>query len=68
MPTKPWYTSKTIWFNGVTVIIAAATFFGFTINQDLFNNVTAFLVAISPVVNIGLRLVTKTPIATPITQ
>jgi len=62
MDTKNWYKSKTVWFNGLTILIAVATFFGFTMNQDLFNQVSVVLLAMSPVVNFALRLVTKQPI------
>lgn len=65
MPNKPWYQSKTLWFNVLTIVTAAATYFGFTPDQELSNNVTSFLVAMSPVINIGLRLITKQPINTP---
>jgi hypothetical protein len=65
MNTKPWYASKTIWFNGLTVIVAAATIFGWTLNQDLFNQITAGLLAIAPLVNIVLRLYTNKAIALP---
>jgi hypothetical protein len=63
MPTKPWYASKTIWFNGVTIIVAIATFFGWTPDQAIASAATAFLVAASPFVNLALRFFTKQPIA-----
>jgi len=65
MNTKPWYASKTIWFNGVTVIVAVATFFGWTLDQALFTQITTALLALSPFVNLIIRLYTKQPIASP---
>ena len=62
---KPWYQSKTILFNALTIVLAVATYYGFTPDQSLFAQATAFLVSLAPVVNIGLRLVTKQPIAVP---
>jgi hypothetical protein len=52
---KPWYKSTTILFNALTILIAGATVFGFTINQELFEQVTNFLVVASPLVNLLLR-------------
>ena len=65
---KPWYQSKTVWFNGLTIVIAVATFFGFTPDQALFTQVSTFLVSFAPVANLALRLITKQPIASPLTQ
>ena len=67
MNTKPWYASKTVWFNGLTIVIAVATYFGFTPDQTLFTQVSTFLVSFAPVVNLGLRFFTKKPIASPAT-
>jgi hypothetical protein len=64
MNTKSWYASKTLWFNGLTVLVVVATFLGWTPNQDLANQATGILVTIAPVLNIVLRLVTKQPITT----
>jgi hypothetical protein len=66
--SKPWYASKTVWFNAVTIIVAVATYFGFTPNQALFTGVSSFLVAVAPVINLGLRFFTTTAIASPATQ
>lgn len=55
MNTKPWYQSKTIWFNALTILIAVATYFGYTPNQAIADNTASFLVVISPLVNLYLR-------------
>jgi len=62
MTQKPWYLSKVVWFNGVTIIVAVATFLGWTPDQNLMAQLTAFLTAIAPVVNLGLRFVTNSSI------
>ena len=54
--------SKTIWWNGLTIIIATATYFGYTPDQDLSVQVTTTLLAVSPLINLLLRFVTKKPI------
>ena len=59
---KPWYASKTLWFNGVTIIVAVATYFGWTIDQNLFQTVTTVLLSASPIVNFGLRFLTTKPV------
>lgn len=60
---KQWYQSRTVWYNLLTVIVVSATFLGYTPNQDLADTVSSLLVAISPIVNIVLRLVTQSGIA-----
>lgn len=62
MTPKPWYRSKTIWFNALTILIAVATVFGFTINQELFEQATNVLIILSPIVNLLLRFKTKKPV------
>ena len=52
--------SRTLWFNGLTVLVVIATFFGYTPDQQIAEQTTATLLALAPLVNIGLRLVTKT--------
>lgn len=59
MQTKPFYLSKTLIFNFLTVVIAAATLFGFTPNQELFKQATDILLVLSPIVNVLLRFVTS---------
>jgi hypothetical protein len=52
-------SSKTVWFNGLTVILVVATFFGFTPNQEVAEITTQILLALAPIVNVILRFVTK---------
>jgi len=51
--------SKTIWFNGLTVLMVLATFFGFTPNEEVAEMTTQILLAFAPMVNVVLRFVTK---------
>jgi lipoprotein signal peptidase len=62
MPSKRWYTSKTIWFNALTILCTIAAFFGWTPDQDLTARVAGMLVIAGPLVNLILRLLTKNPI------
>ena len=62
MNPKPWYASKTLWFNGLTIIVAVATYFGWTPDQSLFQLVSHVLVAVAPAVNMMLRLYTHRPV------
>ena len=62
MTSKPFYTSKTFLFNALTIIIAVASFYGFTPDQELTNQVAAYLVLLSPIINLILRYFTKKPI------
>jgi len=64
---KPWYLSKTVWFNAVTVIVAIAAYFGWTPDQQLTSTISSVLVGVAPFVNIALRFVTKQPISLPVT-
>lgn len=56
---KKWYQSKTIWFNSLTIIVAFATFMGYTPNEQLANDVTGVLLISAPVINMVLRAITK---------
>lgn len=60
---KKIYQSKTVWFNVVTLIVVFATFFGYTPNQDLAEQATTILIALSPLINLVLRFVTDKAIA-----
>ena len=55
---KHLHQSKTIWFNALTVIVVFATMFGYAPNEDLANTTATILVALAPLINIALRLVT----------
>ena len=57
--TKFFLKSKTILFNGLTVLVVLATHFGFTPNQELAEEVTKVLIALVPIVNIVLRFITS---------
>lgn len=62
MKTKSIFRSKTFWYNVLTVVVGVATVFGYTPDQKLAEDVTGFLAAISPFVNILLRLRTTQPV------
>lgn len=59
---KPFYRSKTFWFNMVTIMVTVASFMGYVPNQELAEQVTVGLVSISPLINLGLRFITKSEI------
>ena len=63
MDIKPYYKSKTIIFNTLTVLVVIATFFGYTPDTQLAENTTSTLLVLAPLVNIVLRYITKQPIA-----
>jgi hypothetical protein len=60
---KPWYRSKTVWFNGLTIVVAVASFFGWTPDPHLTEIAARTLVAVSPAVNLVLRFFTRRPVA-----
>jgi len=60
---KNWYHSKTILFNLITALVTIATVFGYTANEELATTLSTLFIALAPVVNIVLRLVTKTAIS-----
>ena len=63
---KPWYTSKTIWFAVLTVLIGVAGVFGFgefapdASTMQVIETVTLVVVGLG---NLLLRYLTKEPIA-----
>ena len=63
MDIKPYYKSKTIIFNTLTVLVVIATFFGYTPDTQLAENATSTLLVLTPLVNLILRYITKQPIA-----
>ena len=63
MNSKSWYQSKTVWFNTLTIVLVVAGFLGYTPDQQLTEQVSGALLALGPVINIILRLMTKTPIS-----
>jgi hypothetical protein len=57
------FASKTVWVNSLTLAAAALTY---VVNHDLFvhnPDLSAALVAVLALVNIGLRLVTNTGVS-----
>ena len=58
---KPFYQSKTFWFNILFVIVAVAGFFGFTEYQPDANTAELAAVLIA-VINLVLRFLTKAEI------
>lgn len=62
MEKKPFYKSKTVLFNGITILVVIATFFGYTPNQELAEQASNVLIAITPIANLALRFVTKQPV------
>mgnify|MGYP001401591240 CR=1 FL=1 len=61
METKAWYASRTLWVNIIAGVVTAAGAFG--IDLGLTPETQAQLVAgVLVIVNIALRLVTKTAI------
>ena len=55
---KPWYRSRTVWFNALAVLVLVANQFGFT-GWSLDPEVSTGIVAL---VNLYLRFITKQPI------
>ena len=56
--TKPFWASKTLWANAVSVIAAVSIGFGFDLGLDPETQ-TSIIVAIMGVVNVVLRFMTK---------
>jgi len=63
--TKEWYTSKTIWFNALTVITVVATMFGYMPDQETAETTSNVLLAISPIINLALRMITDKGLSLP---
>ena len=61
--TKPWWTSKTLWTNAVMLVITVSTAFGIDLGLDPEAQV-AIIGGVMAVVNIILRIVTKTAVST----
>ncbi|MEK9751596.1 MAG: hypothetical protein VW338_00070 [Rhodospirillaceae bacterium] len=62
MDTKPWYASKTLWINLVAGIAAVGGAFGVDLGLDTESQ-TALVGGVMAVVNIVLRLITKTGVS-----
>jgi hypothetical protein len=65
MESKPFYKSKTFWFNVVAVLVLILGQFGYegVISPEYQGYVDAFVPAIIAIVNLGLRLITKQPVS-----
>lgn len=71
MTPKVWYTSKTLWYNVLTVIVFVATmFFGYQQNAALIGQLQVILTNpfVITLVNMALRLVTKQPLTLSVPQ
>lgn len=61
MDSKKWYMSKTLWFNILALIVAAAQHYGYAdFTPD--PNTGAYAIAFVTAINALLRLVTKKPV------
>ncbi len=58
---KPFYQSKTFWFNILFVIVSLAGYFGFTGYQPSVD-VSELVAVLIAVINLVLRFITKSPI------
>lgn len=61
--TKKWYASKTLWVNAIAGLVAVTGAFGIDLGLDAEAQ-TALVGGVMAVVNIVLRLVTKTTVTT----
>jgi hypothetical protein len=60
--TKPWYLSKTLWFNAICLALAAAETQLKVLQGVLPGGVYAWLAFVLPVGNAALRFVTSTAV------
>ncbi len=61
--TKSIFASKTLWFNGITILFAVVTYFGWAPDASLVANTSKLLVTLAPVLNFGLRFWTTKPVS-----
>jgi hypothetical protein len=59
---KPWYQSKTVWVNAITITVAVLATFGITPDQRLTDEIARVLLALSPLINLVLRFFTTKPV------
>jgi hypothetical protein len=52
--SKSFLHSKKFYFNALTVLVVIATFFGYTPDTELSDNLTGLLVVVAPFVNLVL--------------
>jgi Na+/alanine symporter len=58
MNTKPFYASKTFWFNLFTIVWVGMTAFGWQPDQQLAQEVSNILLGLAPLINLILRFLT----------
>jgi hypothetical protein len=62
MSNKPWYTSKTIWFNAISLVAGVSGWGAGTMTS--YPEIVCVLVIIQAIGNLILRRMTSTPIKT----
>ena len=62
MDSKRWYLSKTIWANALTLLAGILSMFGLDLTPQEQATIVTGIASVLPVVNIILRLVTKTAV------
>ncbi len=63
MNSKPWYKSKVVWTNALTILVVLAAFLGVSPDQELAESIAALLLGVSPVLNLLLRPFTGKPLS-----
>jgi hypothetical protein len=58
MNTKPFYASKTFWFNAFTIVWVGMTAFGWQPDPQFAQQVSNVLLGFAPVINLILRFLT----------
>lgn len=59
MKTKSVFQSKTMWVNIITIVIALGAHYGIVPDQMMGDQIAKGIIAISPVLNMFMRLITK---------
>jgi len=62
MEAKNFLKSKTLWVNVLTVLTLMAAHWGVDVDPELLGQLDTAVIALMPLINIGLRLVTKAPV------
>lgn len=57
---KHWFTSKTVWFNVLAIVVTITAGLGYT--GEVSEGLMPYMPAIQGVINIILRLITKQPV------
>ncbi len=58
-PTKPWYKSRTIWFNVIVAILIALETALHIVQPFIPGNIYAWSLLLLIIVNAGLRIITS---------